>query len=201
MAKKQGGMNTKVEGANAKNAAAKASKDAAKAAAAAAAKSAEWSKGADARGDRRRQEEVRKRAEAEAKKVEKQKLLALEEHALDEDKHVIRKQKKASNRGSKKPSAFAAGPSGGKLTQADMAALREAEEARTAAKPGRKAIKFDNNFQANKNRNQDEDSEARSLDAALDLLTLREDYPGLKLSQYKQKLSELWRRSPDNSLN
>ncbi|KAE8890625.1 hypothetical protein PF003_g25416 [Phytophthora fragariae] len=197
MAKKQGGMNTKVEGANAKNAAAKASKDAAKAAAAAAAKSAEWSKGADARGDRRRQEEVRKRAEAEAKKVEKQKLLALEEHALDEDKHVIRKQKKAV----KEPSAFAAGPSGGKLTQADMAALREAEEARTAAKPGRKAIKFDNNFQANKNRNQDEDSEARSLDAALDLLTLREDYPGLKLSQYKQKLSELWRRSPDNSLN
>ncbi|KAE9274372.1 hypothetical protein PF008_g29611 [Phytophthora fragariae] len=250
MAKKQGGMNTKVEAANAKKAAAKASKDAAKAkaAAAAAAESAEWSKGADARGDRRRQEEERKRTEAEAKKAEKQKLLALEEHALDEDKRVIRKQKKAvkevakpweealkpagakkSNRGSKKPSAFAAGPSGGKLTQADMAALSEAEEARTAAKPGRKAIKFDNNFQANKNRNQDEDGEARSLDAALDLLTvsdkemekhperrakaaykafeevmmpqLREDYPGLKLSQYKQKLSELWRRSPDNPLN
>ncbi|KAE9308699.1 hypothetical protein PF001_g11047 [Phytophthora fragariae] len=200
MAKKQGGMNTKVEGANAKNAAAKASKDAAKAAAAAAAKSAEWSKGADARGDRRRQEEVRKRAEAEAKKVEKQKLLALEEHALDEDKHVIRKQKKAVKE-VVMPWEEALKPAGPRRATADMAALREAEEARTAAKPGRKAIKFDNNFQANKNRNQDEDSEARSLDAALDLLTLREDYPGLKLSQYKQKLSELWRRSPDNSLN
>ncbi|CAH0480521.1 unnamed protein product [Peronospora belbahrii] len=110
-----------------------------------------------------------------------------------------------------------------------MTAMREAEEARMAGKPGKKAIKFDNNFQANKNRNQDEPVEARSLDSALDLLSvgvkeaekhperrakaaykafeeamlpqIKEDYPGLKLSQYKQKLSELWRRSPDNPLN
>ncbi|GMF12071.1 unnamed protein product [Phytophthora lilii] len=244
MGKKQGGVNTKVEAAKAKKAAAKASKDAVKAAAAAAAESADWAQGADTRAERRRQEEERKRAEQEAKKAEKQKLLALEEHALDEDKHAIRKQKKAvqevakpweealkpavkkSNRGSKKPSGFAAlkGSGGGsseKLTQAEMAALREAEEARTAGKPGKKTIKFENNFQANRNRNQDEESEARSLDAALDLLSvgdkelekhperrakaaykayeevmmpqLKEDYPGLKLSQYKHKLSELVR--------
>ncbi|EGZ06260.1 hypothetical protein PHYSODRAFT_531593 [Phytophthora sojae] len=235
MGKKQGGVNTKVEAAKAKKAVAKASKDAAKAAADAAAESAEWVKGADARGAARRQEEERKRAEKEAQKAEKQKLLALEEHALDENKREIRKQKKAvkdvakpweealksaakkSNRGSRKPS-----PGSGKLTQAEMAALREAEEARAAAKPGRKAIKFDNNFTANRNRNQDEDGEARSLDAALDLLSVgdeelekhperrakaaykafeevmmpqvKEDYPGLKLSQYKQKLSEMVRR-------
>ncbi|POM75744.1 Hypothetical protein PHPALM_7110 [Phytophthora palmivora] len=251
MGKKQGGVNTKVEAAKAKKAAAKATKDSAKAAAAAAAESADWAKGSDTRAEKRRQDEERKRAEQEAKKAEKQKLLALEEHALDEDKHATRKQKKTvkevakpweealkpaakkNNRGSKKPSAFAAlnssGGSSEKLTQAEMAALREAEAARTAGKPGKKAIKFENNFQANRNRDQDEPTEARSLDAALDLLSVgdkdlekhperrakaaykafeevmlpqvKEDYPGLKLSQYKHKLSEMWRRSPDNPLN
>ncbi|KAG7385407.1 hypothetical protein PHYPSEUDO_001536 [Phytophthora pseudosyringae] len=251
MGKKQGGTNTKVEAAKAKKAVAKASKDAAKAAADAAAESADWSQGSDGRAERKRQEEERKRAELEAKKAEKQKLLALEEHALDEDKHAIRKQKKAvkevakpweealkpaakkNSRGSKKPSAFAAvtanDGSNEKLSQAEMAALREAEAERTAGKPGKKAIKFENNFQANRNRNQEEPTEARSLDAALDLLTVgdkdpekhperrakaaykafeevmlpqvKEDYPGLKLSQYKHKLSEMWRRSPDNPMN
>ncbi|KAG6969713.1 hypothetical protein JG688_00005215 [Phytophthora aleatoria] len=251
MGKKQGGANTKVEAAKAKKATAKAAKDAVKAATDAAAESAEWAKGSDTRAEKRRQEEERKRAEQEAKKTEKQKLLALEEHALDEDKHAIRKQKKTvkeaakpwedalkpavkkNNRGAKKPSAFAAlqtnGGSSGKITQAEMVALREAEEARTVGKPGKKAIKFENNFQANRNRNQDDPTDARSLDAALDLLSVgdkelekhperrakaaykafeevmmpqvKEDYPGLKLSQYKQKLSEMWRRSPDNPLN
>lgn len=249
MAKKQGGVNTKVEAAKAKKASNKATKDAAKAAADAAAESAEWSKGSDVRTDRRRQEEERKRAEQEAKKAEKQKLLALEEHALDEDKHAIRKQKKAvkevakpweealkpavkkNSRGTKKVSAFGAFQPeiSDKLTQAEMAALRDAEAARTAGKPGKKAIKFENSFQANRNREVDEPTEARSLDAALDLLSVgdkelekhperrakaaykafeelmlpqvKEDYPGLKLSQYKQKLSEMWRRSPDNPLN
>ncbi|GMF29532.1 unnamed protein product [Phytophthora fragariaefolia] len=234
MAKKQTGVNTKVEAAKAKKAAAKASKDAAKAAADAAAESADWAKGSDARGERRRQEEERKRAENEVRKAEKQKLLALEEHALDEDKGVIRKQKKAAKEAARpweealKPAAkksnrgLARKPAGGKLTQAEMAALREAEEARSQPKAGRGAIKFDKSFTANRNRAQDEDGEARSLDAALDLLSVgdkelekhperrakaaykafeevmlpqvKEDYPGLKLSQYKQKLSEMVRR-------
>ncbi|OQR84846.1 hypothetical protein ACHHYP_12626 [Achlya hypogyna] len=30
---------------------------------------------------------------------------------------------------------------------------------------------------------------------------LKADYPGLKLSQYKQRLSEMWRKSPQNPLN
>ncbi|CEG49138.1 Uncharacterized conserved protein [Plasmopara halstedii] len=250
MAKKQGGVNTKVEAAKAKKASGKAVKDAAKAAADAAAEAAEWSKGSDVRADKRRQEEERKRAEQEAKKAEKQKLLALEEHALNEDKHAIRKQKKAikevakpweealkpaakkNNRGSKKLSGFGAfqtDDANVQLTQAEMAALREAETARMAGKPGKKAIKFENTFQANRNRELDESTEARSLDAALELLSvgdkeiekhperrakaaykafeevmlpqIKEDYPGLKLSQYKHKLSEMWRRSPENPLN
>ncbi|TDH68956.1 hypothetical protein CCR75_000285 [Bremia lactucae] len=251
MGKKLGGVNTKVEAAKALKANSKATKNAAKAAADAAIESAEWTKGSDTRADKRRQEEERKRAEQEAKKAEKQKLLALEEHSLEEDKHAIRMQKKAvkevpkpweealkpatkkNSRGSKKPSAFAAvqmnNSSSEKLTQAEMAALREAEEARVAGKPGKKAIKFENSFQANRNRGKDEPSEARSLDAALDLLTtgekelekhperrakaaykafeetmmpqIKEDFPSLKLSQYKQKLSEMWRRSPENPLN
>ncbi|CAI5709668.1 unnamed protein product [Hyaloperonospora brassicae] len=249
MGKKQGGANTKVEAAKAKKAAAKTTKDAAQSAADAAAEAAEWAKGSDTRAERKRQEDERKRAELEAKKAEKQKVLALEEHALNEDKHAIRKQKKAvkevakpweeavkpvvkkSNRGAKKQSGFvvADGEISKKLTQAEISALKEAEEARTAGRPGKKEIKFENKFQANKNKNKDEPSEARSLDAALDLLIVgdkelgkhperrakaaykafeevmlpqvKEDFPGLKLSQYKQKLSEMWRRSPDNPLN
>lgn len=251
MGKKQGGVNTKVEAAKAKKAVAQAAKDAKKASAAAAKEDADWAQGADLRADRRRAEQEAKRAEQEAKKAEKQKLLALEEHALDEDKHAIRKQKKATkeparpweealkpaakknNRGSKKPSAFAtlqaSGGSSEKLTAAERAALKEAEAAKAASKPGKSDIKFETNFQANRNRNNAEQTEARSLDAALDLLSVsdqelgkhperrakaaykafeevmlpqvKEDFPGLKLSQYKQKLSEMWRRSPDNPLN
>ncbi|KAI9922352.1 hypothetical protein PsorP6_000956 [Peronosclerospora sorghi] len=245
MAKKQGGVNTKVEVAKAKKAASKAAKDAAKAAADAVAEAAEWAKGEDTRSERKRQEEERKRAELDAKKAEKQKLLALEEHSLDEDKRAIRKQKKAvkdvakpweeahkptakkNNRGSKNFSTIRA--TSEKLTQAEMAACREAEEAHKIEKVDKKGIKYDNSYKANRNRDQVEPTEARSLDAALDLLSvgskelekhperrakaaykafeavmlpqLKEDYPGLKLSQYKQKLNELWRRSPENPLN
>ncbi|KAK1942953.1 Coiled-coil domain-containing protein 124-A [Phytophthora citrophthora] len=87
-------------------------------------------------------------------------------------------------------------------------------------KLGEKTIKFENSFQANKNREQEEPLEAHSLDAALDMLgvgnekelerhperrlkaafkafeeaklqQVKEDYPGLKLSQYKHKLREM----------
>ncbi|KAF4317207.1 hypothetical protein BBO99_00007143 [Phytophthora kernoviae] len=251
MGKKQGGTNTKVEAAKAKKAVHKAAKDAQKAATNAANESADWAKGADTRAERKRVEDEQKRAEQEAKKAEKQKLLALEEYALGEDKHAIRKQKKAvkeeakpweealkttakkNNRGSRKASGFAAlavkGGSSEKLTQIEREALKEAEAARMASKPGKKDIKFDNNFSANRNRDNAEQTDARNLDAALDLLSVndqelgkhperrakaaykafeedmmpqvKEDFPGLKLSQYKQKLSEMWRRSPDNPMN
>ncbi|RLN95787.1 hypothetical protein BBJ28_00009225 [Nothophytophthora sp. Chile5] len=246
MGKKPSGTNTKVEAGRAKKAANKAVKDAKASAASSAAESAEWETGADTRSERKRAEEERKRAEQEAKKAEKQKLLALEEHSLTEDKQAIRKQKKdkavarpwedalqpvvkKSARGSRNKatgSTFStlagAGGSSEKMTQAEMAALREAEAARAAAKPGKSSIQFDTGFQANRNREQADPNEARSVDAALDLLTLggdkepgkhperrakaaykafeevmmpqlKEDFPGLKLSQYKQKLSELVR--------
>ncbi|KAI9918752.1 hypothetical protein PsorP6_011378 [Peronosclerospora sorghi] len=66
---KQGGVNTKVEAANAKKAASKAAKDAAKSAVAVA-EAAYWDKGEDTRSERKRQEEERKRAELDAKKAE-----------------------------------------------------------------------------------------------------------------------------------
>ncbi|KAI9918878.1 hypothetical protein PsorP6_011377 [Peronosclerospora sorghi] len=103
-----------------------------------------------------------------------------------------------------------------KLTQAEIAACREAEEAHKIEKVDKKGIKYDNSYKANRNRDQVEPTEARSLDAALDLLSvgskelekhperrakaaykafeavmlphLKEDYPGLKLSQYNQNL-------------
>jgi hypothetical protein len=30
---------------------------------------------------------------------------------------------------------------------------------------------------------------------------IKQDFPGLKLSQYKQKLFDLWKKSPENPLN
>lgn len=237
MARKGGsGGNTKVEAANARKAAAKSAKDAQAAAKAAESEAAEWSKGANNRAEQRRAEQEAKRAEAEARKAELQKIQALEEHALQEDKTAIRKLKKdkapvakpweealkpvvkKSNKGSRAASAAS-----GKVTQAQLAAMREEEERRAAASraPVKKEIQFNSNFTENRNRAVDGGDEARSIEAALDVLTvgdkdlerhperrakaaykafeevmmpqLREDYPGLKLSQYKQKLSELVR--------
>ncbi|ETV95496.1 hypothetical protein H310_10965 [Aphanomyces invadans] len=87
----------------------------------------------------------------------------------------------------------------------------------------------DDDLFQNRNRMQSDVLEATTIEGALDLLgvndkdperhperrmkaaykafeeatmpQLREDYPGLKLSQYKQRLSDMWRRSPQNPLN
>jgi len=241
MARKGG--NTKVEAANARTAAAKSAKDAQAAARAAEAEAAEWSQGANNRANQRRAEQEAKRAEAEARKEELKKIQALEEHALQEDKSSIRKLKKdkapaarpweealkpvvkKSNKGSRAASASASSTaSSGKMTQAQLSAMREEEERRAAASrtPGKKEIQFSTNFTENRNRAVEAGDEARSIEAALDVLTvggdaegerhperrakaaykafeevmmlqLKEDYPGLKLSQYKQRLSELVR--------
>ncbi|KAJ0406875.1 hypothetical protein ATCC90586_002905 [Pythium insidiosum] len=250
MGGKKGGVNSKVEAANAKKAAAQAVKDNKARAAAEAAEAAEWSKGSDARGSKRREEEERKRQEAEAKKAELKRIQALEEHAMTkiEDKNAIRKSKtkdkkelnkpweealkpaiKKNNKGSKVTPPPAA-PANGKVTQAMIQAKKEAEEARAAkeAADRAKGISFAT-YTENRNRAVDADGEARSLDAALDVLTMddkelekhpekrakaaykafeeammpqmKEDYPGLKLSQYKQRIFDLWKKSPENPLN
>ncbi|KAF1332854.1 hypothetical protein FI667_g3316, partial [Globisporangium splendens] len=251
--KPSGGVNSKVEAANARKAAVKSAKDAKSSAAAAAAESAEWAKGANSRGEARKAEEERKRQETEARKAELRRIQELEEHSMTkvEDKSAIRKSKtkekkelnkpweealkptlKKNNKGSRAPppAPTAAAPSSGKMTQAQMRALREEEEAKNAKKPGKNNIQFDQpNFRENRNRETDMDIDARSIDAALSALStsdkelekhperrakaaykafeeamlpeLKQDYPGLKLSQYKQKLSEMWRRSPENPLN
>ncbi|KAJ0403225.1 hypothetical protein P43SY_000033 [Pythium insidiosum] len=250
MGGKKGGVNSKVEAANAKKAAAQAVKDNKARAAAEAAEAAEWSKGSDARGSKRREEEERKRQEAEAKKAELKRIQALEEHAMAkiEDKNAIRKSKtkdkkelnkpweealkpaiKKNNKGSKVTPPPAA-PANGKVTQAMIQAKKDAEEARAAkeAADRAKGISFAT-YTENRNRAVDADGEARSLDAALDVLTMddkelekhpekrakaaykafeeammpqmKEDYPGLKLSQYKQRIFDLWKKSPENPLN
>lgn len=246
MGKKPAAVNTKVEAANARKAVAKGAKDAKVAAAAAAAESAEWAKGSNARGDARKAEEERKRAEAEAKRAELKALQALEENALDKvaDRAAQRKFKtkeakalnrpweealkpavKKNNRGFAVPPpapAAAAPAAGGKLTQAQMRAAREAEEAEYAKKQSKKGIQFAAPaLHENRNRDAGVDIEARSIESALDALTvgdkdpekhperrakaaykafeeatlpqLKEDFPGLKLSQYKQRLSEMVR--------
>lgn len=251
MAKKPsgGGGNSKVEAANARKAAVKSAKDAKVAAAAAAVESAEWAKGSNSRGEARKAEEERKKQEAEARKAELKRIQALEEHALSkvEDKSAARKFKtkeakelnkpweealkpvtKKNNRGSKVPPPAPAGAAGssGKLTQAQMRALREAEEAEYAKKQNSKGITFETpNFRENRNRDNGIDAEARSIESALDVLSLgdkelekhperrakaaykafeeatmpelKADFPGLKLSQYKQKLSEMVRSHVD----
>jgi colicin import membrane protein len=192
MAPKKGAVNTKVEAANAKKAAAAAVKNAKAQAQAEAAESAEWAKGSNSRGDAKRQEEERKRAEAEAKKAEIKRLQQEEEQALGkiENKSAIRqanakaKKKdapkpweealapvggKKNNKGSRAPAA-----SGGKVTQAMIAAKKEAEAAAAAklAAENAKGITFETGYTENRNRAADVEGEARSVDAALDVLSL-----------------------------
>lgn len=245
MGKKPSGVNTKVEAGNARKAAVKGAKDAKASAAAAAVESAEWAKGANARGESRKAEEERKKQEAEARKAELKRLQALEENNMTkiEDKSAIRKfktkeakelnrpwedaLKPVAKKGSKgmlppPPAPVAVAAGSGKLTQAQMRALREAEEAEYAKKQSKKGITFEApNFRENRNREIGVEAEARSIESALDVLTmgdkdlekhperrakaaykafeeatmpeLKSDFPGLKLSQYKQKLSEMVR--------
>lgn len=239
--KPSGGANTKVEAGNARKAAVKGAKDAKVSAAVAAEESAEWSKGSNARGESRKAEEERKKQEAEARKAELKRIQALEESNLAkiEDKSAIRKFKTkdakelnrpwedaikpAVKKGSKGMSAPPPAPAdSGKLTQAQMRAQREADDAEYAKKQSKKGITFETpSFRENRNREVGVEAEARSIESALDVLTigdkdpekhperrakaaykafeeaampeLKDDFPGLKLSQYKQKLSEMVR--------
>lgn len=190
MAKKGGsGGNSKVEAANAKKAAVQAQKDAKVKAAADAAEAAEWSKGANSRGDARRQEEERKRQEAEAKKAELKRLEALEEHELSKnvDKKAINRAKSAGKKEPARPWEEALKPvvkknnkgsgSSGKVTQAMIEAKKEAEAAKSAKEAAERAkgITFDNNYGENRNRMAGIEGEARSLDAALAVMSVDDD--------------------------
>ncbi|KDO28322.1 hypothetical protein SPRG_06372 [Saprolegnia parasitica CBS 223.65] len=123
---------------------------------------------------------------------------------------------KKSNKGSR------AKPASAPRVVADPAPARPA---------GRHDIVFndDIDLHENKNRHASDALEATSVEDALALLStddkgnerhperrakaaykafeeatmpqLKEDYPGLKLSQYKQRLSDMWRKSPQNPLN
>lgn len=245
--KKPAVVNTKVEAANARKAVVKGAKDAKASAAAAAAESAEWTKGSNARGESRKADEERKRQEAEERKAELKRLQALEESALEKavDRAAQRKFKtkeakelnrpweealkpaiKKNNRGfAAAAPAAASAPANGKLTQAQIRAAREAEEAEYAKKQSKKGIQFSTPaLHENRNRDVGVDVDARSIETALDALStsdkdaekhperrakaaykafeedalpqLKLDFPGLKLSQYKQRLSEMVRRVP-----
>nr|CCA26492.1 conserved hypothetical protein [Albugo laibachii Nc14] len=245
MAKKS--ANTKVEAANARKASAKAVKVAQKAVKSEAETAEEWSKGSNARAEKRREEEERKQQEIAAKKAEKKRLEALEDHSLEEDKSSIRKLKakekkqpvkpweealistvKKSNKGNRSITQVNETPK--KMTQAMIQAARESEEKLQAKQPGKNDIQFAKESSTNLNRQVKVADEARSIDAALDVLSLsnedaadrhperrakaaykafeevtlpelKQDFPGLKLSQYKQKLSDMWRKSPQNPFN
>ena len=189
MGKSKGAVNTKVEAANAKKAGVKAAKDAKKNAELAAAEAADWSQGANARGAKKKEEDERKRQEAEARKAELKKLQAMEEHELAkvEDKTAIRKNKtkdkkelnkpweealkpvvKKNNKGSRATSAPATNSN--KTTLFEIQKAMDAENAKKAAS-NKSGIKFETSYGENRNRDESM-AEARSIEAALDVLTV-----------------------------
>ncbi|KAH9126498.1 hypothetical protein LEN26_006357 [Aphanomyces euteiches] len=229
MGPKKGNTNSKVEAANQRKAAQEAEKSKKKAAQQEAAVAAEWSQGADARSARRAQEEELKRQQADAKKAELRRIQEEEEAAMSgiKSKAKTKAQKdidkpweaalapvaKKSNKGSRAP------PPAPKVVAAPA-------PARAAS---RNDIVFDERpdeeIFENRNRVKADALEASSVEDALEALgiggkeptknmkaaymafeeatmpQLKADYPGLKLSQYKQRLSDMWRRSPQNPMN
>ncbi|CAK4133812.1 unnamed protein product [Aphanomyces euteiches] len=229
MGPKKGNTNSKVEAANQRKAAQEAEKSKKKAAQQEAAVAAEWSQGADARSARRAQEEELKRQQADDKKAELRRIQEEEEAAMSgiKSKAKTKAQKdidkpweaalapvaKKSNKGSRAP------PPAPKVVAAPA-------PARAAS---RNDIVFDERpdeeIFENRNRVKADALEASSVEDALEALgiggkeptknmkaaymafeeatmpQLKADYPGLKLSQYKQRLSDMWRRSPQNPMN
>lgn len=135
---------------------------------------------------------------------------------------------KKNNKGTKK-AGTASSMNNGKTTLFQIQQTLEEEDMNKVRIPGKKEIQFDTTFQENRNR-QEGIADARNIEDAIDALSLgdkkdldrhpekrakaaykafeettlpelKEDFPGLKLSQYKKKLSEMWRRSPQNPLN
>ncbi|KAF1776797.1 Coiled-coil domain-containing protein [Phytophthora cactorum] len=250
MGKKQGGANTKVEAAKAKKATAKAAKDAVKAATDAAAESAEWAKGSDTRAEKRRQEEERKRAEQEARRPRSRNYwrwrsthwTRISTPSASRRKRSRRRPSPGRTPSNPRSRRTTVGPRSPRPLQhfrptgVAVGRLRRlrwwrSERPRRPARPASLVRKPSSSRTTSKPTETESGRppDARSLDAALDLLSVgdkelekhperrakaaykafeevmmpqvKEDYPGLKLSQYKQKLSEMWRRSPDNPLN
>ncbi|PRW61227.1 coiled-coil domain-containing 124 [Chlorella sorokiniana] len=214
------GVNEKVQDARDRKAGAK------KAAADAAAKAkddAYWDVHANpkAKRDQKREDQERQREEAAKKKAEAKRLAAEEEAAL-----AAAGKKKASK------------PAPPKVTAAQLASMREREQremeqqAATQQAAQRRMVSEDQYAAAvqveNRNR-EDVGVEARSMDAALQALTLdkqevdrhpekrakaaweayyeeqlaqlKEEKPGLRLMQYKSQIFERWQRDPRNPRN
>eukprot|EP00611_Tribonema_gayanum_P028954 TRINITY_DN7608_c0_g1_i1.p1 TRINITY_DN7608_c0_g1~~TRINITY_DN7608_c0_g1_i1.p1 ORF type:complete len:260 (+),score=78.76 TRINITY_DN7608_c0_g1_i1:84-782(+) len=224
------GINTKVASAKEKQAALDAQRDAAKAAEAERKEAAEWAKGADARGAGRAAQAEAKAAEAQRKAAEKARLQAEDEAALAAVKPKGKAKAKAPAL-KPWEAALAEGSTGKKKTRFQLEQEREAErkaKEEAAVKAG-EVVVDDSEIMENTNRMMGEQW-ASGLDGALQELSIgkgpgsdkfpekrmkaayrayeeanlpvmREEKPGLKLSQYKQLIFKSWQSSPENPMN
>jgi len=217
MGKKGGGkgVNTKKEAGNAIKAENKAAKDSKKRAAAEAKEAAEWAKGSNQRGKARADQAEQKKKDADAKRAEKERLRAEEEKQLAKVKPVKAYQRKAE---AAKKMGMKKNPNASIHT---VSARGTAEEIRKTAEP----------VPMLPNQNAETDAvEASGLENVLDALDIKDgkildrhperrqkaayaayeermmvilkgETPHLKRSQYKERIFELWKKSPENPRN
>lgn len=239
MGRSGGGVNTKVEAANAKKADAQAKKDAVKAAASERETQKQWSVGADNRGAARDDAAAAKQADKMRQNAEKQALLAEEDAASSGVPKPKKKGKKKDDvsdllmaglaGGGKKKKAAAAPKASAGAEREKQYALRAAQEAAAAKVAAAKGVVMRDDhalMRANTNALDDDDAGATGIDNALGLLGVRDDAvesknirvlynafldktmpqiradnPGLKMSQYKERVQKLWDKSPENPRN
>lgn len=225
------GVNTKVQAANERKNAQRSAQDAKKQQEQEKKQQQEWSAGADKRGETRREAEERKRQELDAKAAEKKRLEALDAAMLDSTKLARSAKKKTkSQKAVDKPWEAALAPVAKKkgTSRRQMMMKQKEQESDDDSKVDTfdglaPAIGLE------KNRNREiNENDARTMEEAISLLSvgdkdekhpekrakaaykafeavklpeLKQDHPGLKLSQYKERLRDMWRKSPDNPLN
>lgn len=187
---KGGGENTKKAAGNAKKAEAAARKQAEVDAKLAAAEDEQWADGAKSKNSKK-EAEAAKREEARRKKAEKDAELEAETAAAAAKKPVINQKKSAKqSRGSGLDAALAASDAPAELHAHNIDDAIAALEITT----GKSADKVDRHPERRFKPALKAYEERR-------LPEIREEHPGLRLNQYKQRIYEEFQKSPENPFN
>eukprot|EP01029_Cantina_marsupialis_P028573 TRINITY_DN776521_c0_g1_i1.p1 TRINITY_DN776521_c0_g1~~TRINITY_DN776521_c0_g1_i1.p1 ORF type:complete len:223 (+),score=94.67 TRINITY_DN776521_c0_g1_i1:39-671(+) len=195
MAKKFKGQNSRVVKANEIKAVAQAAKNKKAKEAAEAKESADWAVGSNTKAASRKEEQARKAEEKRLRAEEKRLLIEKEdaEAALMKKSRMKGKDKRAV------------------ATTRRLDAFTAALDSLTAAPVNASGIDnvlgaLDDLAPAKKTEELDRHPERRAKAAYKVwsenmMIELKEDHPGLRQSQYKSKLSKLWKKSPENPMN
>ncbi|KAJ3104283.1 hypothetical protein HDU97_009359 [Phlyctochytrium planicorne] len=156
-----------------------------------------WSTGA--KSNAKKEDEARKKAEAAAKKAEREALLAAEEKEISSKKPASAGPSKGGKTAAKKTAAVESFGSDAKnVEEYSASGIDAALELLDITEKGTEVKQTKNLVEKHPEKRM---KSAWAAFEEREMVILKEENPGLRLSQLKQLLQKKWKKSPENPMN